>query len=46
VQFKEMLEFAEDAQLDGVVSTRAEALAILKERFGSPPQAFTTLTSA
>ncbi|WP_263374066.1 CCA tRNA nucleotidyltransferase [Granulicella aggregans] len=46
VQFKEMLEFAEDAQLDGLVSTRAEALAILKERFGAPPQAFTTLTSA
>jgi poly(A) polymerase len=46
VQFKEMLEFAEDAQLDGLVTTRAEALAVLKERFGAPPQAFTTLTSA
>jgi poly(A) polymerase len=46
VQFKEMLEFAEDAQLDGVVTTRAEALAALRERFGAPPQAFTTLTSA
>jgi poly(A) polymerase len=46
VQFKEMLEFAEDAQLDGLVSSRDEALAMLKERFGAPPQAFTTLTSA
>ncbi len=45
-QFKEMLETAEDAQLDGVVTTREEALALLKERFGSPPQAFSTLTSA
>ena len=46
VQFREMLEFAEDAQLDGIVTTRAEALTMLKERFGAPPQAFTTLTSA
>jgi hypothetical protein len=41
-----MLEAAEDAQLDGVVATREEALALLKSRFGAPPQAFTTLTSA
>jgi poly(A) polymerase len=45
-QFKEMLETAEDAQLDGLVSTREETLALLKEKFGAPPQAFTTLTSA
>lgn len=46
VQFKEMLEFAEDAQLDGIVSNRSEALALLKEKFGTAPQSFTTLTSA
>jgi poly(A) polymerase len=45
-QFKEMLEASEDAQLDGIVATREEALALLKSRFGAPPQAFTTLTSA
>jgi poly(A) polymerase len=45
-QFKEMLEMAEDAQLDGLVSSREETLALLRERFGAPPQAFTTLTSA
>ena len=45
-QFKEMLEAAEDAQLDGLVTTRDETLALLKSRFGAPPQAFSTLTSA
>jgi poly(A) polymerase len=45
-QFKEMLETAEDAQLDGLVTSREETLALLRERFGAPPQAFTTLTSA
>jgi poly(A) polymerase len=45
-QFKEMLETAEDAQLDGVVKTRDETLTLLHEKFGAPPQAFTTLTSA
>lgn len=45
-QFKEMLEMAEDAQLDGVVSTRAETLKLLRERCGAPPQRFTSLTSA
>lgn len=46
VRFKEMLEAAEDAQMDGVVTNRAQALAMLKEQFGAPPQAFTSLTSA
>ncbi len=45
-QFKEMLETAEDAQLDGIVTSREEALTLLKSRFGAPPQAFTSLTSA
>ena len=46
MQFKEMLETAEDAQLDGLVTTREETLKLLRERFGAPPQAFTSLTSA
>jgi poly(A) polymerase len=45
-QFKEMLEAAEDAQLENVVSSRSEAMKLLRERFGAPPQAFSTLTSA
>lgn len=45
-QFKEMLENAEDAQLDGLVTTREETLKLLRARFGAPPQAFTSLTSA
>jgi len=45
-QFKEMLEVAEDAQLEGLVTDRANALKMLRERFGAPPQAFSTLTSA
>jgi poly(A) polymerase len=46
VQFKEMLEAAEDAQLDGLVNGREETIALLRQRFGAPPQTFTTLTSA
>jgi len=45
-RFKEMLETAEDAQLDGLVKSREETLTLLRERFGPPPQAFTSLTSA
>jgi poly(A) polymerase len=45
-QFKEMLEAAEDAQLESIVSSRTEAMKLLRERFGAPPQAFSTLTSA
>ena len=45
-QFKEMLETAEDAQLDGLVHNREETLKLLRERFGSSPQAFSSLTSA
>jgi poly(A) polymerase len=46
MQFKEMLEAAEDAQLENRVSSRSEAMKLLRERFGAPPQAFSTLTSA
>ncbi len=34
VEFKAMLEVAEDAQLEGVVGTTEEALALVQERFG------------
>ncbi len=36
-QFKAMLEFAEDAQLEAAIQTTTEALALVRERFGSPP---------
>ncbi|HWZ52479.1 MAG TPA: HD domain-containing protein [Granulicella sp.] len=45
-QFKQMLEAAEDAQLENQVTSRTEAMKLLRERFGAPPQAFSTLTSA
>ena len=35
-RFKEMLEAAEDAQLEGVVTTTAEGMAVVKARFGGP----------
>jgi poly(A) polymerase len=35
-QFKEMLEAAEDAQLEGIVTTSDQALAVVRERFGEP----------
>jgi poly(A) polymerase len=35
-KFKKMLEAAEDAQLEGTVTTSAEALRLVQERFGSP----------
>jgi len=35
-QFKAMLEAAEDAQLEGRVSTAEEALALVKEQFNEP----------
>jgi poly(A) polymerase len=37
-QFKPMLEAAEDAQLEGQIHTIADALQLLQERFGPPPQ--------
>ena len=37
-RFTEMLHFAEDAQLDGTVTTRAESLALLEKNFGPPPK--------
>ncbi|MGA7340406.1 MAG: CCA tRNA nucleotidyltransferase [Terracidiphilus sp.] len=37
-QFKEMLRAAEDAQLEGAVSTAEEALSLVRERFGAPPE--------
>jgi len=36
-KFKVMLEAAEDAQLEGAISTPEQALALLRERFGKPP---------
>jgi poly(A) polymerase len=38
-KFKTMLEAAEDAQLEGIVSTPDQALALVRERFGKPPAA-------
>ena len=35
-RFREMLTVAEDAQLEGTVATREEALALLSEQFGAP----------
>ncbi|RXH58835.1 tRNA nucleotidyltransferase [Granulicella sibirica] len=37
-QFKAMLEVAEDAQLEGLIATREEGLALVRERFGDPPE--------
>jgi poly(A) polymerase len=36
-QFKAMLEAAEDAQLEGVVTTSEDALALVRAQFGGPP---------
>ena len=33
-QFKDMLHAIEDAQLEGAIATRDEALALVRERFG------------
>jgi poly(A) polymerase len=38
-QFKEMLEVAEDAQLEGIVTTTEEGLAIVTARWGEPRDA-------
>jgi poly(A) polymerase len=38
-KFKAMLEAAEDAQLEGTISTSEQALSLLRERFGKPPGA-------
>jgi len=35
-RFREMLEAAEDAQLEGRIATRADALALIAARFGPP----------
>jgi poly(A) polymerase len=35
-QFREMLTVAEDAQLEGAIATREQALALVRERFGDP----------
>ncbi|HEX4155725.1 MAG TPA: CCA tRNA nucleotidyltransferase [Acidobacteriaceae bacterium] len=35
-RFREMLTAAEDAQLEGTISTRDDALALIRHRFGSP----------
>ncbi len=36
-KFKTMLEVAEDAQLEGVVTSPEQALALVRKRFGKPP---------
>jgi poly(A) polymerase len=36
-RFKEMLRAVEDAQLEGVISTRDEALALVRQQFGEAP---------
>jgi poly(A) polymerase len=36
-EFKAMLETAEDAQLEGQVTTTEEGMAVVQERFGDPP---------
>lgn len=36
-QFKQMLEIAEDAQLEGTVTTPEQALALVEQHFGAPP---------
>ena len=36
-QFKGMLEASEDAQLEGLIASREEGLALIAERFGRPP---------
>jgi poly(A) polymerase len=33
-RFKEMLELAEDAQLEGRIGSREQGLALVRERFG------------
>jgi len=35
-EFKAMLEVAEDAQLEGHVTTTEEGMAVVKQRFGDP----------
>jgi poly(A) polymerase len=35
-EFREMLEAAEDAQLEGAIATREQALQLVEERFGRP----------
>ena len=37
-QFKPMLELAEDAQLEGAVTTREQALALVQSHFPLPQQ--------
>jgi len=38
-RFREMLTVAEDAQLEGAVATREQALQVVRERFGEPSTA-------
>jgi poly(A) polymerase len=39
-QFKDMLRAVEDAHLEGAIATRDEALALLRERFGTTASSF------
>jgi poly(A) polymerase len=36
-QFQQMLRAVEDAQLEGAIATTGEALALVRDRFGSAP---------
>jgi poly(A) polymerase len=38
-EFKQMLEAAEDAQLEGTITTTEEAMAVVREQFGEPKTA-------
>ncbi|HEY3704468.1 MAG TPA: CCA tRNA nucleotidyltransferase [Terracidiphilus sp.] len=44
-RFKEMLQAAEDAQLEGSVTTTGQAMALVRNRFGAPEPASKTLSS-
>ena len=45
-QFKPMLALAEDAQLEGAVTTREQALALVESPFHVDPAAKSSMTSA
>jgi poly(A) polymerase len=44
-RFKAMLEAAEDAQLEGTVTTIAEGIELVLQRFGEPPSATHTIVA-
>jgi len=40
IEFKAMLEAAEDAQLEGAATTTEDGMAVVRERFGPPGAGF------